>query len=443
MGALRQLHDVDRRSPSPSAGWPSPGIPPLSGLLVQGRRAGQRRSPTTSRCGRSASVTAVLTAYYMSRLVVLAFGGEARFDKRRTARRAGAAHARTSRPGSCGSRWSSWPSSRSSPACSTCPGCTPTTSQSFLAPVFAGTLYNDHLSDGRRVGPGPRRHRGRRSSASSSPGWLWRGDEVDKPALEPAFLQRVWYWDDFYDTVIGRPEPAPGHVLRLGGRRPRSSTARSTARRSWPSATGSAARKLQTATSATTRSASPSGMAAIIAFMLSRTWWAMSAPASLTSPLLILLPAAGAAVLGLLGFDRRCTQGARRRRRLIASLVTLGFAIAHARRHEGARRRLPARLEPRLHGSTLGVRWYLGVDGISIFLVLLTAVLFPLAIVLGRNRENSRAYFAWMLLLEAACMGSFLSLDLHRVLLLLRADPGARRTSSSPAGATSGGPTPR
>ena len=35
--------------------------------------------------------------------------------------------------------------------------------------------------------------------------WLWRGAEVNKPALEPQFLQRVWYWDDFYDTVIGRP----------------------------------------------------------------------------------------------------------------------------------------------------------------------------------------------------------------------------------------------
>ena len=63
-------------------------------------------------------------------------------------------------------------------------------------------------------------------------------------------------------------------------------------------------------------------------------------------------------------------------------------------------------------GSSLGVHWYLGVDGISIFLVLLTALLFPLAIILGRNRENPRAYFAWILLLEAAVMGSFLSLDL-------------------------------
>ena len=58
------------------------------------------------------------------------------------------------------------------------------------------------------------------------------------------------------------------------------------------------------------------------------------------------------------------------------------------------------------------MHWYLGVDGISIFLVLLSALLFPLVIILGRNRQNSRAYFAWILLLEAAVMGSFVSLDL-------------------------------
>jgi NADH-quinone oxidoreductase subunit M len=45
-------------------------------------------------------------------------------------------------------------------------------------------------------------------------------------------------------------------------------------------------------------------------------------------------------------------------------------------------------------------------------LVLLTALLIPLALILGRNRQNTRAYFAWILLLEAAVMGSFLSLDL-------------------------------
>ena len=41
-----------------------------------------------------------------------------------------------------------------------------------------------------------------------------------RPELEPAFLQRVWYWDDFYDTVIGRPGPGPGPLLRHRRRRP-------------------------------------------------------------------------------------------------------------------------------------------------------------------------------------------------------------------------------
>ena len=63
-----------------------------------------------------------------------------------------------------------------------------------------------------------------------------------------------------------------------------------------------------------------------------------------------------------------------------------------------------------------GISWHLGVDGISLFLVLLTGVLFPLAI-LGIDPHNDepgrdKPYFAWLLLLEAGIMGSFLSLDL-------------------------------
>ncbi len=63
-----------------------------------------------------------------------------------------------------------------------------------------------------------------------------------------------------------------------------------------------------------------------------------------------------------------------------------------------------------------GIGWHLGVDGISLFLILLTGVLFPLAI-LGIDPHNTdpgkdKPYFAWLLLLEAGVMGSFLSLDL-------------------------------
>jgi NADH-quinone oxidoreductase subunit M len=62
--------------------------------------------------------------------------------------------------------------------------------------------------------------------------------------------------------------------------------------------------------------------------------------------------------------------------------------------------------------EAFGVNWSLGVDGISLFLVAMTALLFPVAMFGPTLRGSSRAFMGWMLLLEAACMGTFLSLDL-------------------------------
>ena len=59
-----------------------------------------------------------------------------------------------------------------------------------------------------------------------------------------------------------------------------------------------------------------------------------------------------------------------------------------------------------------GIGWHLGVDGISLFLVVLTGVLFPLVIVGCDPHHDEKPYLAWLLLLEAGVMGSFLSLDL-------------------------------
>ena len=59
-----------------------------------------------------------------------------------------------------------------------------------------------------------------------------------------------------------------------------------------------------------------------------------------------------------------------------------------------------------------GIGWHLGVDGISLFLVVLTGVLFPLVIVGCDPHHGEKRYLAWLLLLEAGVMGSFLSLDL-------------------------------
>ena len=60
----------------------------------------------------------------------------------------------------------------------------------------------------------------------------------------------------------------------------------------------------------------------------------------------------------------------------------------------------------------LGVSWQVGVDGLSLFLVVMTALIFPLAIV-GVDAEHSpKPYYAWLLILEAGCLGTFVALDL-------------------------------
>ena len=59
-----------------------------------------------------------------------------------------------------------------------------------------------------------------------------------------------------------------------------------------------------------------------------------------------------------------------------------------------------------------GISWHLGADGISLFLVVLTGVLFPLAIAGIAPHHDEKPYLAWLLLLQAGVIGSFLSLDL-------------------------------
>ena len=69
-----------------------------------------------------------------------------------------------------------------------------------------------------------------------------------------------------------------------------------------------------------------------------------------------------------------------------------------------------------------GISWHLGVDGISLFLVVLTGVLFPLVILGIDPHHDQKRYFAWLLLLEAGVMGSFLSLDLVLFFLFFEID---------------------
>ena len=91
-------------------------------------------------------VTAGLTAYYMSRQVVLVFGGQARFEKPgphgepalHTAARVALGHA--------ASRWSILAFFAFFGGVLNLPWAHTHSLESWLAPVFAGTLYNDHLT---------------------------------------------------------------------------------------------------------------------------------------------------------------------------------------------------------------------------------------------------------------------------------------------------------
>lgn len=62
--------------------------------------------------------------------------------------------------------------------------------------------------------------------------------------------------------------------------------------------------------------------------------------------------------------------------------------------------------------ESLGISWSLGLDGISLWLVVLTVALFPLAIIAIEAEHTPKAYYAWLLVLEAGCLGVFLALDL-------------------------------
>ncbi len=58
------------------------------------------------------------------------------------------------------------------------------------------------------------------------------------------------------------------------------------------------------------------------------------------------------------------------------------------------------------------ISWKLGVDGIALWMVVLTGVLFPIAMLGAPPHHDDKPFYAWLLLLEAGCLGAFLAMDL-------------------------------
>ena len=125
---------------------------------------------------------------------------------------------------------------------------------------------------------------------------------------------------------------------------------------------------------------------------------------------LILVPFAGAAIAALV--PRRHPEIAR----VVGyatSVVVAGMAVPLLTDFEtGAEVARYQFTESHSWIGALGMRWTLGIDGISLFMVALTALLIPIGLLASAKVENAKAFTIWMLALEGAVIGVFSSLDL-------------------------------
>jgi NADH-quinone oxidoreductase subunit M len=124
---------------------------------------------------------------------------------------------------------------------------------------------------------------------------------------------------------------------------------------------------------------------------------------------LVFLPAIGAIVTMLMPARRPELS---RAVGYVTSVATFGMALFLLTQFDSSPLKSGYQLlEDHSWIGQLGVRWTLGVDGISLFMVALSALLFPLAILASAKVTKAKQFIVWMLLLESAMIGVFLALD--------------------------------
>jgi NADH-quinone oxidoreductase subunit L len=137
----------------------------------------------------------------------------------------------------------------------------------WLAPVLGSRLFTAHQSSTELIWLAVAD--GIVAVVAAYAAWrIWRRTS-ERPALEPAFFQRVWYWDNVYDAVFGRPGQAIARACAVvvdgrivdGAVNGAARLVRST---------GSGLRRVQTGFVRNYVLGIALGMAAILAFMLSR-----------------------------------------------------------------------------------------------------------------------------------------------------------------------------
>src|SRR5215813_4375517 len=128
---------------------------------------------------------------------------------------------------------------------------------------------------------------------------------------------------------------------------------------------------------------------------------------------LILLPVVGALVLFAYSFLPGRREENYRWIALLVSSATFAVSLLLLRGAGGAIADFRFEENVTWIGS-IGTRYHLGVDGISLWLVLLTTLLMPISILSSWTSivKQQLAYYALMLLLLSAMIGVFVSLDL-------------------------------
>src|SRR5215207_4417418 len=129
--------------------------------------------------------------------------------------------------------------------------------------------------------------------------------------------------------------------------------------------------------------------------------------------ILILLPVVGAVALVLYSFLSNSRAEHYRWIALIATVATFAVSLLLLRGvgASGAEFRFEENIS---WIGSIGARYHLGVDGVSLWLVLLTTLLMPISVLSSwtANKKRPLSYFAFLLILESAMIGVFVSLDL-------------------------------
>jgi NADH-quinone oxidoreductase subunit M len=125
--------------------------------------------------------------------------------------------------------------------------------------------------------------------------------------------------------------------------------------------------------------------------------------------LLLLIPVVGAAVLLLV--PRRLT-GALFFFALAVSALGFAWSLKILAAFDGAKGEMQL-IERIAWMPGFGIEYIVGIDGISLFLVLLTTFLMPLAVLASWSvQDKVKEYLVFMLLLETGMLGAFVALDL-------------------------------